>query len=647
MAKDGTIYAASIFDEGWNGNITNLTAAANPFETQENIDDDAFIPVRTSTGYIRFIIEDLSIIEEFMCNELDGRYVALTNGSGNLLWQGYVQAQTFDCQWESAPYEIEFPIVSCLGVLADMPYTPDNDFYCLGYIIKKACTNNYFDFLTWHTPVRESVNDLSAMINDKVFDKNDGEEYAAHVGYNADMEFPPDRRSCLSVIEEICRYFGWTAYERGRDIYFVSVNGTSSYEWGYWYDVTQTGLVESTGYEYASYVQLPQVMSTNNSRRFLKGYGYFEITENLASPENPINFDLSMAAPSGSTVLNGLPDCLYINYGSVNNDYIVAEEDTTGDLLAHVADYGCQLVRIKLTDEWVLFASDSQSRGDFKPAVVLKRGTTKKEAYFLALKPAIGRTFPGGIAMKATVNYYDATQQAWGNAPANTTVVMKIRWGDKWLHEVQPLEWIWSSVESYITVPITDGKLHGGAIVLYQGGGVIAAKVPKDIFYIPADSSLNGIIQVYFSVPAVSEVSHDYVVLSDIEMTAYKPNDIIINENIDYSQNLFREAGSMGGKEVKSSSNALCSEVNDKQSSDYMVMQHGLADALDTVPEIDTLQRMAQMYGTPTEQIFVDVEGVEFTPYNTIDVDGEEYFNVSVQTKWRDNKTRLQLQKIP
>lgn len=649
-AKDNTVYTAYIYDEGWSGSVTTLTPSANPFETQENTDDDAFTPVRTSTGYIRFIVTDLSVIDQFMCNAIDGRYVALTilvGGSEVTVWHGYVQARTFNCRWDCAPYEIEFPLVSCLGLLADMPYTPDKAFMCLGYAIKKACTNNYMDFVTWHTPVRSAVNDLSAKLNDKIFGSIEGSPWVQHIGYNANIAFPPDSRSCLSVIEEICRYFGWTAYERAKDLYFVSVNGTTAYEYGSFADITSSGTVVATGTETAAAIALPQVVSANNSRRFLNGYGYFEISEQLGVPLNPINFDISQATPSGTQILSGRPDCLYINYGSVSNDYIIAVESTTGDILSTLStDYGCQLVRIKTTDDWALFI-ENESRDDFNPALVIRKGTVEKEAYFQSTIPAVGRTFPGGLALRANVNYWNSAELAWGNAPEGMTLKAKIKWGNKYLHRVTGYQWEWTTSESYISIPITDGRLHGGAIIISESGGVVAAREPKDLFYIPGDYSLNGIINVYIYASAASALSEDYIVLSGIEMSAYKPNDLTINENIDYNENLFREVGSMGGNEVLSYSFALCSEVDDKQSSDYMVLKPDLSDALETVPEIDTIQRIAGMYGTPTEQIQVDVQGVEFTPYNPITVGGDDYFNASVQTAWRDNKTKLQLQKLP
>lgn len=651
-AKDSTIYTAYIYDEGWTGNVTSLTPSANPFETQENTDDDVFTPVRTSTGYIRFIVENLSIIDEFMCDTIDGRYVALTKLVSNsevTMWQGYVQARTFNCRWDCAPYEIEFPLVSCLGILADMPYTPDTVFMCLGYAIRKACTNNYMDFVNWHTPIRDAgaTNDLSAKINDKIFGNTEGEPWVRHIGYNANMAFPPESRSCLSVIEEVCRFFGWTAYERGKDLYFVSVNGTTDYEYGSFINITTTSTVVATGTETAVAVALPQVMSANNSRRFLNGYGYFEITEQLGVPVNPINFDISQATPTGTSILSGIPDCLYINYGDVSNDFIIAYESKTGDILYSNSAYGCQLVRIKTTDDWALFVSANESRDDFKPSLVIRLGTIEKESYFQATDTAVGRTFPGGLALRANVNYWSAANQAWGNAPDGSMVKIKIKWGSKYLRNISGPQWEWSSNESFFGAKITNGKLHGGAIIVDQSGGFIVSKEPEDLFYIPADYSLNGIITVYIYANAVAELSNDYIVLSDMEMAAYKPNDVTIQENKDYNENLFRETGSMGGKEVLSYSFALCSEIDEHQSSDYMVLKPDLSDALETVPEIDTIHRIAGMYGTPTEQIQVDVQGVEFTPYNPITVGGDDYFNASVQTNWRDNKTKLQLQKLP
>ena len=645
-ALNNTIYTAYIYDEGWTGNVIALTPTSNPFETQEDTNEDAFSPVRTSTGYVRFIVQDLNIIDSFMCNTVDGRYIELVQGN-NVLWQGYVQAQTFTCPWDSAPYEIEFPVVSALGLLENLPYTPDREFESIGYIIKKALTNNgTIDFLTWHTPTRGTVLDLSAKLNDRIFKNSNIEEWVQHVGYNANIAFPPEKVSCLSVIEDICRYFGWSLYERGKDLYFVSVAGTTNYQYGLFSAITSSGLVTPAGTETATSGNLPQVVSASNTRRFLKGYGYFQIEEKMGTPAEPVNFDISQAAPESTEVKQSAwPDCLYINNGSVINTNIVATESKTGDVFSG-NNYGCQLVRIKITDEWYL-ENPQEFKSEYKPSLVVRYGTVQRVALYQSVFDSSGRTFPGGLALSAEVNYWLSSSYKWDNAPSGTKLKMKIQWGNKYLtYDTGGTNWHWTTTESTINVPIDGGRLHGGRIILWESGGFTISKIPEDMLYIPVDQDLNGILRIYIYATAEADVSEDYIVLSDFKLQAYQPNAVLINENIDYSENRFRATGSMGGRDVLSIQSHLCSAVDEAQSGDAMVLKADMSDALDTIPETDTVTRMAAMYGTPCEQVEVDVRGINFKPYDKVRFQSTTYCVVSVQTDWIDNRTRLQLQKI-
>jgi hypothetical protein len=102
----------------------------------------------------------------------------------------------------------------------------------------------------------------------------------------------------------------------------------------------------------------------------------------------------------------------------------------------------------------------------------------------------------------------------------------------------------------------------------------------------------------------------------------------------------------MGGSEVFTQENALCSALDDNQESDAMLMKSDLT-AYTVQPEVDTVNRMQGMYGQPCEQVNVYVNGVNFTPFNRITYGGKRYFNASCNINWRDNKTKLQLQTLP
>lgn len=652
-AKNGIVYTVNIYDEGWTGSVTTLIPSAVPFETQENNDNNAFIPVRTSTGYLRFMVEDLAIIDEIMCTSVNDRYVELITVSGGTTtvhWQGYMQSQTFQAKWDREGYEIEFPIVSALGILSDMPFTPTGQAYTIGYILRNALTNSYLDFTKWHTPYRTSTHDFLARINDKIFKNDAVEQWVKHVGYNADVQFPTEKISCLEVIESICKYFGWTLYERGTDLYFVSVNGNDIYQYGKISNILSTGTITIDGTETINEPHLPQVMSANNSREFLKGYGYFLISEELGTPSDPVNFDLRQAEPADAQVKAGSVDCFYINYGPIDDGNIKATEDYTSDILASPADnYGCQLVRIKTTDDWALFIG-SILAVDFVPAVVAKAGVNDKYASFEAILPSCGRVFSGGLGLSMEVKYWDGVN--WNDVPTGATLRLQILWGDKWLQQ-SGTTFSWTSTESTIFVSVEGGKLHGGYIPLGQSGSFPIVQEPADLFYIPVDNTLTGKIKVFIHSRQTTHANSTLYILSNISLTAYRPNAMTINENTDYTRNLFKQTSDMGGNDVFSQESSLVSAVNGSQSSDRMVLNNALTDALDTLPEEDTVDRMAAMYGQPCEQVKVDVEGVSFLPFNlirvfnTVDDEYYDYQLISVAINWRDNQSQLQLQKLP
>ena len=154
-------------------------------------------------------------------------------------------------------------------------------------------------------------------------------------------------------------------------------------------------------------------------------------------------------------------------------------------------------------------------------------------------------------------------------------------------------------------------------------------------------------MKVYIYAPATDgNVSNETFLIEDISLSAAYPNQSPLRSDIDYTQNLFRQTSGMGGSEVFTQENALCSALDDNQESDAMLMKSDL-EAYTVKPEVDTVNRMQAMYGQPCEQVNVDVNGVNFTPFNRITYGGNQYFNASCNINWRDNKTKLQLQTLP
>ena len=85
MSLLGTSYEADIYDSSYTGTATELTGGAQPFVTREIDDEDLYIPIRTQSGYLRFIVENASIVSQIQPVKATDRPVILKSGN-NVVW---------------------------------------------------------------------------------------------------------------------------------------------------------------------------------------------------------------------------------------------------------------------------------------------------------------------------------------------------------------------------------------------------------------------------------------------------------------------------------------------------------------------------------------------------------------------------------
>lgn len=146
-AKDGKDYAVSIYKKDWRmPRIAYwLTAAANPFVTQEADSDDPFTPVRGQTGYLRILYEKPSnapsdmtiekVIEDLIPENNTDILVRLLSGTytpgssdywfvpdevNPIKWQGFIKSQVFSQRWSGSVKEVEIPVASVLETLKNV-----------------------------------------------------------------------------------------------------------------------------------------------------------------------------------------------------------------------------------------------------------------------------------------------------------------------------------------------------------------------------------------------------------------------------------------------------------------------------------------------------------------------------------------------
>lgn len=221
----GNVRQYAVHIQGGSGSEIALKGAASPIVTEEDDDDDIFTPIRTQTGYIRIVDDGKAAdgVTAFDWKDLipttdTERPVTLTTGN-TVLWQGFIQAQTFDGPIYNGPTEREFPIQCVLSALDSIQVetlTGDDhivNFYGLIYrafshISSKLTIGNFYieggtDAYIW------------------LLSKFDWQNLLSDNGGTLSSVF-----SYQKALEDMCRFWGFTMRTEGTDIY-LTMTGAS------------------------------------------------------------------------------------------------------------------------------------------------------------------------------------------------------------------------------------------------------------------------------------------------------------------------------------------------------------------------------------------------------------------------------------
>lgn len=192
------------------GTRQTLIGAAQPFVTEEDDNDDMFFPVRLQTGYVR-IVDTAGIWKNLMPATAVSLPVELYRGQ-MLMWRGFMKPETYSGALLEMPQERSFPIVCQLSVLESfnvesLPTNYDvNIAYILDYIFSKAGTFDYLYF--------QGLDAIDSWLLKRV-------SWLNFINTNADGQVST-KYNCLQLLEEICKFFGWTCRTSAGNVFFVA-----------------------------------------------------------------------------------------------------------------------------------------------------------------------------------------------------------------------------------------------------------------------------------------------------------------------------------------------------------------------------------------------------------------------------------------
>jgi hypothetical protein len=269
----GTSYEIRIYDDSYTSSTAvTLVGGATPLVTQEDDDDDVFTPVRTQTGYIR-IFDDGKDANGNSFNWRDlipvgalDRQVDVMSGS-TLIWRGYIQPQSFSGDIYNGGQEREFPICDRLTILKCYDIVPSdyqntNFARVLYYIFTKIPTPSALSFAFGGGSYVDGW--LKKNVSWSLFGEEDS-------GGTVQPKY-----SCYEMLEEVCKFFGWTC-RLYNGVVFFELSGDSS-NWRQMAYSALGSLASGSSYSYSdststTRTSLPGAfVSMNNSETFVPGW---------------------------------------------------------------------------------------------------------------------------------------------------------------------------------------------------------------------------------------------------------------------------------------------------------------------------------------------------------------------------------------
>lgn len=226
MSLAGVLCTVDIYEEGYYGSVTELSInnanspgypAAVPFEIEEDDSNDLTNFIRFKTGVLRLVESDKNSLSALMPRSMTDHYIEAYYGT-ELVFTGFMQCQEFDNDWVAPPREIEFPIISPLGLLDAYNFTAPSEpgLVTLGELMHEVVTGLNAGYQGVIYPVNSDYKPWVDVISSTVMVPfNDQFKH-----YDAASElFSP--KGYRYFIEGICACFGWMVHDTPSDIVFT------------------------------------------------------------------------------------------------------------------------------------------------------------------------------------------------------------------------------------------------------------------------------------------------------------------------------------------------------------------------------------------------------------------------------------------
>ena len=247
--RAGTTYVLEIGGGAPNTAAVQLNGAAETFVTEEDRNEDMFQPIRTQSGSFRILDNmcdyDGTVIDstlkwdwwkDLLPAKDSDRPVRLIHTEGNTTvvdWQGFMQSQTFSGALYGGVQEREFPVTCPLTILAGEDVNFNRGLANFATVLKDVCDT--IDLKSGGT-MRDGVITVNGAVHISDIYVQGGADAQAWLMTKIDWQnFAQEdangvtraKYSLYEVLEDTCRFWGWTARTEGTTLYLTAADDTT------------------------------------------------------------------------------------------------------------------------------------------------------------------------------------------------------------------------------------------------------------------------------------------------------------------------------------------------------------------------------------------------------------------------------------
>lgn len=679
--KDALI---DIYEENWSGGITQLEPAVNPITTEEDSDDDYLKPVRTQTGYLRVV--DNGDLDGLMPEDNSQHYIELRIDNA-LSWCGYMQADTFSEDWDITPLITEFPLISPLGMLEGvyLDQAKEMSLVKLAELLLECIeatgvdyTRIYFPREVWYSATESAKTPFDVAISRQTFFSDNGSDERDAVDWQR-----YDAETCFSFLEEFCKFWGWTLYERCKFLYFIGKSNE-------YYETTIGDLKAIVWNANPSFVRIPSkeiafsslfLDGADNKKEIRQGVNKVKITSKINAVGTVVP---SIDEGYMSVIHNGTDNShVYgkeykriIAYESLDLNVSMLVYGYSENLGAYISqDYnyanmsaGIGAMYVK-RDIYSLDESENKRNYNYKSGIWIINRPYKTSNSPEPPPLLLARTMPillmrSSNAAKYSSGAFVISAQVYGyNMAVGGSLYedngageleIKFRIGDKYWNGSA-----WGSNETWFTIQL--GSENDNSVP----GKILSTKTldqpynGADGYVMPINEDLSGVVELTIHATTFGKISdlvyrNQQLYLDNLKVDYYKDDNISEIRKSSNQDNVYVSILKRSTSEEKEIELKIASNNNNPAA--YNTLSGAGRDVgplyfvekgVSMLAEERLLGILKQVYGRTTEKLNITVERSELTPMMRLTRNEKKYRILSEKIEWVDDSEEIMIENIP